>query len=90
MEVVQNSQKFQVGKQMLYRDTGYCGTGVQNIQKFGVRVWISDRTTHKSSGHGMEVPQNSQKFRGGIRMLYRYPGYCGTEIHNLQQLRVRL
>ena len=33
-EVLQNSQKFRVGMEMLYPYPGYCGTGVQNLQKF--------------------------------------------------------
>ena len=35
--------------------------------------------------HGLQVLQNSQKFQVGTRMLYPYPGYCGTGVQNLQK-----
>ena len=38
----------------------------------------------------MEVLQNVHKFRVGIQMLYPYPGYCGTGVHYLQKLWVRV
>ena len=50
-----NSRTFQVGTRMLYPYPGYRGTGVQNSQKFRVRVWTSYRT-HRSSGHGYGRP----------------------------------
>ena len=33
-----NSQKFRVGRKKLYTYAGYCGTGVQNVEQFRVRV----------------------------------------------------
>ena len=34
MKVLQNFQKFRVRVRNSYRTSGYCGTGVQNLQKF--------------------------------------------------------
>ena len=38
MQVLHNSQYFRVGIRMLCSYPGHCGTGVQNLQKFRVRV----------------------------------------------------
>ena len=46
-------QKLRAGIKMLYPYPGYCGTVVQILQKFRVRVWMSYRT-HKSSLYGYE------------------------------------
>ena len=48
---------------------------LQNVQKF--RVLRLGRT-------------ELQKFRAGIKMLYRYPWYCGTVAQILQKFRVRV
>ena len=83
---------------------GTGGEVLHNSQKFQVWVWKSYRTHTSSrygfwhgcteltqvSGTGMTVVHNSRKFRVGIRMLYPYPGYCGTGIQNLQKFRVRV
>ena len=50
---VRNPPKFRVGIRILYPYPGYCGTGVQKIRKFRVRVWMS-YVTHRSSGYGYE------------------------------------
>ena len=52
------------------------GTGLQNFQKFRVRVWKCYRS-HRSSGLCGTGVQNSQKFRAGTKCLCPYPGYCG-------------
>ena len=41
-------------------------------------------------GASMEVLKKSQKFRVGIPMLRRYPGYCGTGVQYLQTFRVQI
>ena len=38
-----------------HRSSGYCGTGVQSLQKIRVRVIMSYRT-YRSSGYGYECP----------------------------------
>ena len=50
---------------------------LQNLQKFRVRVRKCYRS-HTSSGYCGTGVQNSQKFQTGTKMLYPYPGYCGT------------
>ena len=60
--------------------------------------WHGAYRNHRSSGYGYEsltelpeLPgivgtdvQNLQKLRAGIKMLYPYPGYCGTVVQILQ------
>ena len=84
-----------------YPYPGYCATSVQNLQKFRVRVprvWFCTYLTE----HNLFT--HVQKFRVGIRMWYRYPnphpgmfkraytypGYCATDVQNLQEFRVRV
>ena len=62
MEVLQNSQKFRVGIRMFYPYPGYCDTGVQNLQKFGYGYECRPELT-EVPGTGMDLVQNSQKFR---------------------------
>ena len=70
---------------------------------FRVRVRRSS-TTHRGSGYGMEVLQNSQKFQVVMRMLYQnpyphpfffqmaypFPGYCAAGVQNSQKSRVQV
>ena len=70
---------------------------------FRVRVWESYRTS-RSSGTGMEVLQNSQKFRvlwhgrtelteipGGLKKCCtRTPGIVARGVQNSQKFRVRV
>lgn len=58
---------------------------LQNLQKFRVQV-LKPYKTHKSSGYcGMGV-QNSQKFQAGIKMLYPYREYRGTDVKTLTEV----
>ena len=79
MEVLQNFQKFWVRVWKCYRthrSLGYCGTGVQNSQKFraGIknavpvtRVFVAlAYRTYRSSGYGYDVVHNLQKFRARV------------------------
>ena len=61
MKVLQNFQKLRV-----------CGTGVQNLQKFGGRVWKCQRT-HRSSRYCGTGVQNSHKFRAGTQNAVPVP-----------------
>ena len=83
-----------------------------NYPGFGsVRSLLLQNTTFSRKrvrgtyGYCLEVLQNSQKFRVGIRMLYPcpyplpasfprraypYPGYCATGVQNSQQCWIRL
>ena len=77
------------------------GTGMNVVQisrKFQVRVWTSYRTSPKFRvrvwkyygsqrifGYCDTSVQNPQKFRAGIKMLYRYPGCCGHERAGLKK-----
>ena len=73
MGVLQNFQKFRVRVWKCYRtsrSSGYCGTGIQNFQKFrsGTKHAVPilrPRTyrTSRISRYGMKVLQNFQKFR---------------------------
>ena len=72
----------------VYPYPGYCATVQLNSQKFRVRLWKSSKTL-RSSGCGIQVLQNSQKFQAGIQLLCLYPGYCGTGVHNFERFRVR-
>ena len=90
MEVLQNSQKFRVFvarayrthrssgqvQKMLYPYRGYCGTGRTELTQ------VPDT--------GMNVIQNSKKFRVRVREYYRThrsSGYCGTGVQNSQKSR---
>ena len=61
------------------RTPGMVGRGVQNSQKFRVRVWMPYRT-HKSSGYGYE----------SLNRTSRSYGYFGTGVQISQKLRVRV
>ena len=58
---------------------------LKNLQKFRVRVSNPYRT-HRTSGYCGPGVQNSQKFRSGIKTLYRYLGYCETERTGLTEV----
>ena len=92
MKVLQNFQKFRVlwherteltevpgwYKKCYIRTPGIVARGVQNSQKFRVRVLMPYRT-NRSPGTGMKVLQNFQS-----------SGYCGTGVQNLQKFPVRV
>ena len=99
MVLLQNLQKFRVRVRKCYRthrSSGYCGTGVQNSQKFraGIKMlypypgylWYERKELTEVPGTGISVVQNLQKFR--VRVLvsyrtYRSSGYgyeCPTEL----------
>ena len=76
-------QKFRVRVRKCYRthrNSGYCGTGVQNSQKFraGIKMlypypgylWHGRTELTEVPGTGMNVVQNLQKFRVRVRMSY--------------------
>ena len=66
MNVIHNLQKFRVRVRKCYRthrSSGYCGTGVQNSQKFPVGMTMfypypgycgTAYKTHRSAGYGYE------------------------------------
>ena len=73
--VLQNLQKFRVRVRKCYRthrSSGYCGTGVQNLQNVwaGIRMlypypaylWHGRTELTEVPGTGMNVVQNLQKF----------------------------
>ena len=79
MQVLQNSQKFREQVQiMLHPYPGYCGTGVQNSQKFraGVKMlypypgklWHGRTELTQVLGTDMNVVNNLQKLRIRIRV----------------------
>ena len=57
-----------------------------NLQKFRFRVQNPYRSD-RSSGYCGPGAQNSQKFRSGMKTLYRYPGYCETGHTELTEVR---
>ena len=76
MGVLQNFQKFRVRVSKCYRtsrSSAYCGTGVQNSQKFraGTKgavpvprvLWHGVYRTHRSSGYGYECPTELTEVR---------------------------
>ena len=74
------------------RCPGYCGKGIPVS-----RILCQFSRTHISSGYGfgsvteltevpstgMEVLYNSQKFQVVGKLMYLYPGYCGTGVQNV-------
>ena len=83
MGVLQNFQKFWVRVLMCYRtrrSSGYCGTGVQNSQKFraGTKnavpvprvLWHGEYRAYRTSGYGYECPTELTEVPGtGMRVL---------------------
>ena len=76
MGILQNLQKFRVRVRTCYRthrNSGYCGTGVQNSQKFraGIKMlypypgylWHGRTELTEVPGTGINVVQNLQKYR---------------------------
>ena len=78
MGTLQNLQKCRIRVRKCYRthgSSGYCGTGVQNSQKFGASTrinmlyqypggfWYEREELTKVPGTGITVAQNFQKFR---------------------------
>ena len=86
MGVLQNFQKFRVRvwkRYRTHRSSGYCGTGVQNSQKFRagtenvvpvLRVsWHGAYRTHRSSGYGYEWPTQLTEVPGtGMKVLQNF------------------
>ena len=83
-------------QKMLYLYPGYCGTGVYITHRSSGYEYEMSYRTHRSSRYGYEslteLPEVPgivarayrtylQKFRAGIKMLYSYPGYCGTGVY---------
>ena len=67
------------GYAMLYPYLGYCVTGVQNLQKFRVREWMTYRTqrTHKSSGYGYECrTERTEAFCSVIPGVFSRVWFC--------------
>lgn len=60
----------------------------QNFQTIRVRV-LKSYIANKSTVYCDTGELNPQKFPVGRTMLYPYPGYCGTGVHDLQIFRVR-
>ena len=59
---INNLQKFRAGASLSYithRSSGYCGSGVQNLQKFGV----GEKTLYPYPGYCGTGAQNLHKFR---------------------------
>ena len=91
MGILQNLQKFRVRVRKCYRthrSSGYCGTGVQNSQKFraGTENAVSlprgsgeGRTElTEVQGTGMNVVQNSHKFRVRVCLMIELPESPGN------------
>ena len=85
------------GSYRTYRNSGYCGTGVQNSQKFraGIKMlypypgylWQGRTELTEVPGTGINVVHNLQKLRVRVWGYYRTrisSGYCGTGVHNSQ------
>ena len=79
MGVLQNFQMFRVRVRKCYRthrSSGYCGTGVQNSQKFrvGTRCWWHGAyRTHRSSGYGYECATELTEVPGtGMKGLQNF------------------
>ena len=84
MGILQKLQKFRVRVRKCYRthrSSGYCGTGVENLQKFraGIKMlypypgylWHGRTEPTQVPSTGMNVEQNLQKFRVRVWMSYR-------------------
>ena len=86
MGVLQNSQKFRVRGWRccrISRSSGYCGTCVQNSQKFraGTKrhvpvprvLWRVEFRTYRNSGYGYECPTGLTEVPGtGMKVLQKF------------------
>ena len=89
MGVLQNFQKFRVRIKKCYktsRSSGYCGTGIQNSQKFraGTKhdvpvprvLWLGSYRTHISSGYGYECITELPEVLGtGMKVLQNFQNF---------------
>ena len=95
MGILQNFQKFRTRVRKSYRtsrSSGYCGTGVQNSQKFraGTKhavpipqvLWTRAYRTPRSSGYGYECPTELAELLGRVIPGVNTPGmvYRRTEL----------
>ena len=93
-----NFQKFRVSN-----ISGYCGTSVQNSQKFlagkkgAVPVprafWHGVYRTHRSSSYGSACPAELTNVLVPVLKSYRIcrsSSYCGTGVQSIQKFRVRV
>ena len=106
MGVFQNFQKFRVRVWKCYRtsrSSGYCGTGIQNSQKFRAGterdvpvprvLWHGSYITHRSSGYDYESLAELPEVPGtGMKVFQSFQNlrglwYCGTGVQNFQNFR---
>ena len=93
---MQNSQKFRAGTKNAVSVPRVLWHGVYITHRSSGYEYEMSYRTHRSSRYGYEslteLPEVPgivarayrtylQKFRAGIKMLYSYPGYCGTGVY---------
>ena len=98
------TSRFGINCHITHRSSSrYCGTGIQNSQKFRVGyrkavplprvLWHRRTEPTEDPGTGMNVTQNLHKFRVRVRKCYRThrsSGHCGTGVQNSQKFRVAM
>ena len=78
---------------LLYSYLGFCGTGVRNLRKFQVRVWMSYTKLTEVPGARIKVLQSFQMFpvsRHGPREHTEAPGTGMKVLQNVRMFRARV